>query len=61
MFALTRGELAIATFIFALVWGARYLPRLGEQMGSRLNSRRNATARAATASSLPDKSASDRG
>jgi hypothetical protein len=35
MFALTGGELAMVTFIFALVWGAGLLPRLGERIGER--------------------------
>ncbi len=34
MFALTRGELAIVVFIFALVWGASVLPRVGERVGA---------------------------
>jgi hypothetical protein len=36
MFALTHGELAIVTFLFALVWGAGLLPRLGERIAARL-------------------------
>jgi Sec-independent protein translocase protein TatA len=40
MFALSRGELAIVAFIFALVWGAGALPRLGERLGGRLARRR---------------------
>jgi Sec-independent protein translocase protein TatA len=32
MFALSGGELAIVLFIFALVWGAVVLPRLGERI-----------------------------
>jgi Sec-independent protein translocase protein TatA len=32
MFAMSRGELAIVLFIFALVWGAAVLPRLGERI-----------------------------
>lgn len=35
MFALTRGELAMVLFIFALVWGAGVLPRLGERLAGR--------------------------
>jgi Sec-independent protein translocase protein TatA len=35
MFALTGGELAMVVFIFALVWGAGLLPRLGERVGQR--------------------------
>jgi Sec-independent protein translocase protein TatA len=34
MFALTHGELAMVLFLFALVWGAGLLPRLGERLGS---------------------------
>lgn len=33
MFALTGGELAMVSFLFALVWGAGLLPRLGERLG----------------------------
>ena len=36
MFALTRGELAMVVFLFALVWGAGLLPRWGERLGARL-------------------------
>ena len=36
MFALTHGELAMVLFLFALVWGAGLLPRLGECLGARL-------------------------
>jgi hypothetical protein len=61
MFALTRGEVAIVAFIFALVWGAGYLPRLGERLGARLHSRGRRTSDRTGVSSLPDKSASDRG
>ena len=35
MFALTRGDLAMVLFIFALVWGAGVLPRLGERLAGR--------------------------
>jgi hypothetical protein len=35
MFALTRGEIAMVAFLFALVWGAGLLPRLGERLGER--------------------------
>jgi Sec-independent protein translocase protein TatA len=61
MFALTRGEIAIVAFIFALVWGARFLPQLGERLGARLYSRRSSTRGGTKASSLPDKSAAHRG
>jgi Sec-independent protein translocase protein TatA len=40
MFALSRGELAIVLFIFALVWGAGELPRLGEALGARFAMKR---------------------
>lgn len=33
MFELTRGELAVVVFLFALVWGAVLLPRLGGRLG----------------------------
>jgi Sec-independent protein translocase protein TatA len=39
MFALTRGELAMIVFLFALVWGAGWLPRVGERLGERLAGR----------------------
>ena len=61
MFALTRGEIAVAVFIFALVWGARFLPRLGEHLSIRMSHRRRATGRGTATPSLPDKSASERG
>jgi hypothetical protein len=35
MFALTRGEIAMVAFLFALIWGAGLLPRLGERLGER--------------------------
>jgi hypothetical protein len=35
MFALTHGELAMVLFLFALVWGAGLLPRLGGRLGVR--------------------------
>ena len=35
MFAVSRGELVLVAFIFALVWGAGVLPRLGERLGAR--------------------------
>jgi hypothetical protein len=38
MFALTGGELAMVSFLFALVWGAGLLPRLGERLGERFGS-----------------------
>jgi Sec-independent protein translocase protein TatA len=40
MFALSGGEIAIVAFIFALVWGAGVLPRLGERLGERYAGRR---------------------
>jgi Sec-independent protein translocase protein TatA len=41
MFALTRGEFLLAAFIFALVWGAGALPRLGQRLGARLAAQRD--------------------
>ncbi len=35
MFALTHGELALVLFLFALIWGAGLLPRLGARLGVR--------------------------
>jgi Sec-independent protein translocase protein TatA len=40
MFALSRGELVLVAFIFALVWGAGVLPRLGERLGARFATKR---------------------
>jgi Sec-independent protein translocase protein TatA len=42
MFAVTHGELAIVLFIFALVWSAGLLPRLGERVAERLARRARA-------------------
>jgi hypothetical protein len=39
MFALTGGEVALVAFLFALVWGAGLLPRLGERLGERFGKR----------------------
>jgi Sec-independent protein translocase protein TatA len=39
MFALTGGEVAIVAFLFALIWGAGLLPRLGERLGERFAKR----------------------
>jgi len=39
MFGATRGELLLVAFIFALVWSAGALPRLGESLGKKLASR----------------------
>ena len=61
MFALTCGEVAMAVFIFALVWGAGFLPRLGEHLGARLRSRRRSTSEGTAASSVRDTSTPDRG
>ena len=33
MFGMTRGEIALVAFIFALVYGAIVLPRLAERLG----------------------------
>jgi Sec-independent protein translocase protein TatA len=35
MVALTSGELAMVLFLFALIWGAGLLPRLGERLGAK--------------------------
>jgi hypothetical protein len=40
MFGLTRGELALCLFLFALILGAQWLPRLGERLGGRSGPRR---------------------
>jgi hypothetical protein len=42
MFAVSRGELVIVAFIFALVWSVGTLPRLGERLGERYWRRRRA-------------------
>jgi hypothetical protein len=39
VFALTGGEIALIAFLFALVWGAGLLPRLGERLGERFAKR----------------------
>jgi len=35
MLSLTSGETALILFIFALTWGAGWLPRVGERLGER--------------------------
>jgi hypothetical protein len=40
MFALSKGELAIALFIFALVWIAGVLPGAAEQLAGRMAAKR---------------------
>jgi Sec-independent protein translocase protein TatA len=40
MFGMTGGEIAIVLFIFALVWGAGVLPRLGEYLGDQAAAKR---------------------
>jgi hypothetical protein len=40
MFGLTHGELALCVFLFALILGAQWLPRLGERIGGRSGSKR---------------------
>jgi Sec-independent protein translocase protein TatA len=40
MFAVSRGELVVVAFIFALVWGAGALPRVGERLAERFRGRR---------------------
>lgn len=39
LFGMTRGEIGLAAFIFALIYLAGLLPRLGEQIGARLGRR----------------------
>jgi Sec-independent protein translocase protein TatA len=45
MFALSAGELTMVAFIFALVWGAGVLPRLGESLAARHAARRRVAER----------------
>jgi Sec-independent protein translocase protein TatA len=40
MFAVSRGELVVVAFIFALVWGAGALPRVGERLAEHFRGRR---------------------
>ena len=40
VFGMSGGEIAIVLFIFALVWGAGLLPRLGEYLGGHLAAKR---------------------
>jgi hypothetical protein len=40
MFALSRGELAMVLFIFALIWSSGFLPRLGEKVAERVAEKR---------------------
>jgi len=35
MFGMTRGEIALVAFIFVLVYGAIWLPRLADRIGGR--------------------------
>jgi hypothetical protein len=42
---LTRGELAMVTFIFALTWVSGVLPQIGERLGVRYARRRARGAR----------------
>jgi hypothetical protein len=39
MLSLTGGELAMVLFIFALTWGAGWLPRVAERLGAQRASR----------------------
>jgi hypothetical protein len=39
MFAASRGELVLVAFIFALVWSAGVLPRLGARLAVRIRTR----------------------
>lgn len=45
VFGMTRGEIALVVFIFALIWGAQLLPRLGERVGAWLAGARGADAK----------------
>ncbi len=40
IFGMTRGEIGLTAFVFALVYGAALLPRLGERVGVFLITRR---------------------
>jgi hypothetical protein len=37
---MTHGELGLALFIFALVWGAQWVPKAGERVGTWLARKR---------------------
>jgi len=39
MFSLTSGEVALVVLLFALTWGAGWLPRVGERLGERWGKR----------------------
>lgn len=41
VFGMTRGEIALVLFIFALVLGAGILPRFGERVGAWMAKKRN--------------------
>jgi hypothetical protein len=45
MLGLTRGELAMVAFIFALTWLSGVLPRVGERLGVRYARKRARAAR----------------
>jgi Sec-independent protein translocase protein TatA len=55
MFAWSRGEMALVLFIFALVWGAGQLPRLGECLGARFAMKRARGRRDGTAAAPPER------
>jgi hypothetical protein len=38
MFGMTRGEIALTLFIFALVYAAGLLPKIGDFLGKRFGS-----------------------
>jgi hypothetical protein len=42
MFAVSRGELVLVAFIFALVWSVGTLPRVGERLAERFRGSRRA-------------------
>jgi hypothetical protein len=37
---MTRGELGLVIFLFALIWGAGVLPGIGERLGARWGKKR---------------------
>jgi hypothetical protein len=38
---MTRGEIGLVVFIFALVWGSGFVSRAGDRLGAWLAKRRN--------------------
>ena len=41
LFGMTRGEIGLVVFIFALVFGAGFVPRAGDRLGAWLAKRRD--------------------